>query len=199
MAIPFRYDGKRVVVSGGGGGGMGAATVEALHELGAEIHVLDLRKPPIEVASYHEVDLRDPEAIDAAIDAVDGTVHALFNCAGVPGPPFFTDVDTMLVNFAAPQHLARLVVPRMTDGGAICTISSAAGAGWLMHIEQWKPLAAAESFAEAKAWIESHPDEIAGGYAPSKEAVIVWTQYASLDLGPSVRINCISPGATQTR
>jgi NAD(P)-dependent dehydrogenase (short-subunit alcohol dehydrogenase family) len=87
----------------------------------------------------------------------------------------------------------------MTDGGAVCTISSAAGAGWLMHIEQWKPLAAAESFAEAKAWIEDHPDEIAGGYAPSKEAVIVWTQYAALEFGPlGIRINCISPGATQT-
>jgi NAD(P)-dependent dehydrogenase (short-subunit alcohol dehydrogenase family) len=136
--------------------------------------------------------------MDAALDAIDGTIHALFNCAGVPGPPFFSDVDTMLVNFAAPQHLARVLAPRMTDGGAICTISSAAGAGWLMHIEQWKPLAAAESFADAKAWVEAHPDEISGGYAPSKEAVIVWTQYAALDLGPGVRINCISPGTTQT-
>jgi len=30
MALPFSYEGKRVVVSGGGGAGMGAAAVEGL-------------------------------------------------------------------------------------------------------------------------------------------------------------------------
>ena len=48
MALPFSYEGKRVVVSGGGGAGMGAAAVEGLAELGAEIHVLDLKDPPVE-------------------------------------------------------------------------------------------------------------------------------------------------------
>ena len=52
MALPFSYEGKRVVVSGGGGAGMGAAAVEGLAELGAEIHVLDLKDPPIKVASH---------------------------------------------------------------------------------------------------------------------------------------------------
>ena len=199
LELPFRYDGKRVVVSGGGGGGMGAAAVEQLSRLGAEIHVLDLREPPIEVASYRAVDLRDPAAMETAVDDIGGTIHALFNCAGVPGPPFFSDVDTMLVNFAAPHHLARIVAARMTEGGAICTISSAAGAGWLMHIDQWKPLIAAESFTEAAAWIEGHPEEIAGGYAPSKEAIIVWTLYAAMDYGErGIRLNCITPGTTQT-
>ena len=56
----FSYEGKRVVVSGGGGAGMGAAAVEGLAEMGAEIHVLDLREPPIKVASYQSADLRDP-------------------------------------------------------------------------------------------------------------------------------------------
>ena len=48
MALPFSYEGKRVVVSGGGGAGMGAAAVEGLAELGAEIHVLDLKDPPVD-------------------------------------------------------------------------------------------------------------------------------------------------------
>ena len=64
----FSYEGKRVVVSGGGGAGMGAAAVEGLAEMGAEIHVLDLKEPPIEVASYQSVDLRDPDAAAAAIE-----------------------------------------------------------------------------------------------------------------------------------
>ena len=63
MALPFSYEGKRVVVSGGGGAGMGAAAVEGLAELGAEIHVLDLKDPPVKVASHQIVDLRDPDAV----------------------------------------------------------------------------------------------------------------------------------------
>ena len=62
MALPFSYEGKRVVVSGGGGAGMGAAAVEGLAQLGAEIHVLDLKDPPVEVASHQIVDLREPDA-----------------------------------------------------------------------------------------------------------------------------------------
>ena len=42
-----------------------------------------------------------------AIAEIGGPIHALFNCAGLPGPPF-SDVDTMLVNFAAMRHLAEL-------------------------------------------------------------------------------------------
>ena len=40
------YNGMRVVVSGGGGAGMGAATVTELVNLGAEVHVIDLKEPP---------------------------------------------------------------------------------------------------------------------------------------------------------
>ena len=104
MALPFSYEGKRVVVSGGGGAGMGAAAVEGLAELGAEIHVLDLKDPPVKVASHQTADLRDPDAVAAAVDKIGGKIDALFNAAGLPGAPF-PDVDTMLVNFAAPRHL----------------------------------------------------------------------------------------------
>src|SRR5262245_51016887 len=121
MANPFSYEGKRVVVSGGGGGGMGASTVEGLAELGAEIHVLDLRDPSIGVASYQSVDLRDPDATTAAIETIGGRIDALFSCAGLPGPPF-SDVDTMLVNYAAPRHLAAACAPRMPEGSAIASI-----------------------------------------------------------------------------
>ena len=198
MASPFSYEGKRVVVSGGGGAGMGAATVTGLKDLGAEIHVLDLKDPPVEVASHQVVDLRDGDATAAAIETIGGTVDALFNCAGLPGPPF-SDVDTMLVNFAAPRHLASLVAPMMTNGGAIASISSTAGSGYLMNIAKWLPLVKTADFAEAKAWIESHPDDVAGGYSPSKEALIIWTMDAAMDFAErNIRVNCISPGPTDT-
>jgi NAD(P)-dependent dehydrogenase (short-subunit alcohol dehydrogenase family) len=199
MANPFSYEGKRVVVTGGGGAGMGAATVTGLADMGAEVHVLDLKAPPIDVASHQATNLLDPDATAAAIDNIGGTIHALFNCVGLPGAPKTTDVDTMLVNFAANRHVAGLVADRMTEGGAIASISSTAGSAWIQNIEKWLPLTRTADFAEAKGWIESHPEEIAGGYAPSKEALIVWTLDAATDFAPrNIRLNCISPGPTDT-
>ena len=194
----FSYEGKRVVVSGGGGAGMGAAAVEGLAELGAEIHVLDLKEPPIDVASHQSADLREPDAVAAAIENIGGRIDALFNCAGLPGPPF-SDLDVMLVNYAAPRHLASLVAPHMPDGGAICSISSTAGSAYLMTMEKWMPLVQTPDFASAKAWLEEHPDDIAGGYAQSKEALILWTMWAAKGFAAqNIRLNCISPGPTDT-
>jgi NAD(P)-dependent dehydrogenase (short-subunit alcohol dehydrogenase family) len=198
MATPFSYEGKRVVVSGGGGAGMGAAAVEGLVELGAEVHVLDLKDAPVPVASQQVVDLREPDAVAAAVDKIGGRIDALFNAAGLPGAPF-PDIDTMLVNFAAPRHLASLVVPHMTNGGAICSISSTAGSGYVLNMEKWMPLVDTPDFASAKAWIEANPEEIVGGYSQSKEALIIWTMKAAMDLNAQgVRLNCISPGPTDT-
>jgi len=198
MALPFSYEGKRVVVSGGGGAGMGAAAVEGLAELGAEIHVLDLKHPPVDVASHQVADLRDPDATAAAIENIGGPIDALFNAAGLPGAPF-SDLDTMLVNFAAPRHLTSLVVPHMTNGGAICSISSTAGSSYLLNMEKWMPLVDTPDFASAKAWCEANPEEIAGAYSQSKEALIIWTMKAAMDLAPQgIRLNCISPGPTDT-
>jgi NAD(P)-dependent dehydrogenase (short-subunit alcohol dehydrogenase family) len=198
MSAVWSYEGMRVVVSGGGGAGMGAATVSELADLGAEIHVLDLREPPVKVASYQSADLRDPDQVAAAIDKIGGCIDALFNCAGLPGPPF-SDLDTMLVNFAAARHLAERCRPHMTNGGAIASISSAAGASYLQNIEKWLPLVETKGFAEAKAWCEANPAAIATGYAPSKEVLILWTLYASHDfIADGIRLNVISPGPTDT-
>ncbi len=195
----FSYEGKRVVVSGGGGAGMGAAAVEGLAEMGAaEIHVLDLKEPPIDVASHQSADLRDPDAVAQAIENIGGRIDALFNCAGLPGPPF-SDLDVMLVNYAAPRHLASLVAPHMTDGGAICSISSTAGSAYLQNMAKWMPLVQTPDFASAKAWCEANPSEIVGGYSQSKEALILWTMWAAADFAErNIRLNCISPGPTDT-
>ena len=198
MALPFSYEGKRVVVSGGGGAGMGAAAVEGLAQLGAEIHVLDLKDPPVDVASHQIVDLRDPDATAGAVENIGGRIDALFNAAGLPGAPF-PDLDTMLVNFAAPRHLAASCAKYMPAGSAIASISSTAGSGYVMNIEKWMPLVDTPDFSSAKSWCEEHPDDILGGYTQSKEALIIWTMKAAMDLNAQgIRLNCISPGPTDT-
>jgi NAD(P)-dependent dehydrogenase (short-subunit alcohol dehydrogenase family) len=192
------YEGSRVIVSGGGGAGMGAAAVRHLSDLGAEVHVIDLKEPPVKVASYQPVDLRDPAATAAAVEKIGGSIDALFNCAGLPGSKF-PDLDVMLVNLVGMRHLAELVSARMKPGAAIASISSTAGSGYLMNIGKWMPLVTTPGFEAAKAWCETHADEIAGGYGPSKEAIIIWTFWASFAMAEKgIRVNCISPGPTDT-
>jgi NAD(P)-dependent dehydrogenase (short-subunit alcohol dehydrogenase family) len=198
MSSVWSYEGTRVVVSGGGGAGMGAAAVRELVDLGAEVHVLDLKEPPVKVASYQVVDLRDPDATSGAVEKIGGRIDSLFNCAGLPGPPF-SDVDVMLVNFVGMRHLAEQVMRHMTEGGAIASISSTAGAGWMANIAKWMPLVTSEGFAAGRAWCEAHPEDIAGGYSPSKEAIIIWTQWRAFEAAEhGIRINVISPGPTDT-
>lgn len=198
MAAMGDYEGRRVLVSGGGGAGMGAAAVRQLVDLGAEVHVIDLKEPPVEVASHRAVDLRDPDATAIAVERIGAPIDALFNCAGLAGGKH-SDLDVMLVNFVGMRHLADLVARTMPRGGAIAGISSTAGTGWMMNIGKWLPLVSAPGFAEGRAWCEAHPADIAGGYMPSKEAVIVWTLWASYRLASSgIRCNCISPGPTDT-
>jgi NAD(P)-dependent dehydrogenase (short-subunit alcohol dehydrogenase family) len=150
------------------------------------------------VSSHQAVDLRDPDATRAAVESIGGSIHALFNCAGLPGSKF-PDLDVMLVNFVGMRQLAELVAARMEPGAAIASISSTAGSGYLANIGKWMPLVTAPGFDAAKEWCATHPAEIEGGYAPSKEAIIIWTLWSSYGLAErGIRVNCISPGPTET-
>jgi NAD(P)-dependent dehydrogenase (short-subunit alcohol dehydrogenase family) len=198
MTNVWSYEGKRVLVTGGGGAGMGAAAVRDLLELGAEVHVVDLKEPDADVASFRSVDLRDPEAMTAAVADLGGPVHGLFNCAGLPGPPF-SGLDTMVVNFLAARHMTGLVAPLMPEGSAVVTISSAGAYGWETSLDQVAGLIATADFAEGRAWCEENAKLVGEGYLLSKQAIIVWTLHAALDLAPKgIRVNSTAPGPTAT-
>ena len=191
------YEGKRVIVSGAASG-MGAATAALLVELGAEVHAVDVNKPDLTgLASFTRTDLREPDQIDAAVGKIGKVVNALFNCAGLPNT--FSNLDVMLVNFAGLRHLTEAVAPNIVEGGAIASIASAAGVGWLMHMEVLGSLLATPDFAAAKAWCEADPARIANGYGLSKEAINAYTAVRSFTLAPTgIRLNCLNPGPTDT-
>ena len=67
MGPLWGYEGKRVVVSGGGGAGMGAAAVRDLVELGAEVHVFDLKEPAVGSEELPVGRPQRPAAITAAV------------------------------------------------------------------------------------------------------------------------------------
>lgn len=198
MSDLLGYRGKRVIVSGCFSG-MGEATARMLLDLGAEVHGLDFKDSALPLASFNRIDLRDPATIEAAVAAIGGKVDALFNCAGLPGGGAFPPLDTFKVNFAGTRHLTDCVLPLMSEGGAVVSIASTGGLGWSRRVPVHMGLMQTIGFGGAMAWAEANMDQIAEGYAFSKEAVIVWTQFSCAKLiKRGIRINCSLPSPTQT-
>lgn len=196
MAEFASYENKRVVISGCFSG-MGEATARLLLQLGAEVHGLDYKPSKLELASFTQVDLREPAAIDAAVKKIGGKVDALFNCAGLPqtSPP----LDVMKVNYAGTRRLTEQVLPLMSAGGAIVSISSNGGLGWSRRLPVLMGLLKIDSYDGIVKWCQDNAETVREGYAFSKEALIVWTMMTSTHLiKRGIRINCTMPGPTQT-
>lgn len=190
------YAGRTVVVSGAATG-MGAAAARTLVELGAEVHALDRKPVEAPVRRAHEVDLRDPASIDAAVAALPARVDRLFHCAGLPGAPF-SNLDTMLVNFVGLRHLNEALLPRIPEGGAIAAITSVAGMGFRKNLDAVKALCGTPDFAAGRAWCAANPDK-ANGYLFSKQCIIWYTMTRAVELVERrIRMNCLSPSPTDT-
>ena len=196
MSDLLGYKGKRVIVSGCFSG-MGEATAKALLELGAEVHGLDFKECALPLASFNQVDLRDPATIEAGVAAIGGKIDALFNCAGLPQS--FPPMDVMKVNFIGLRHLTEQVLPLMSEGGAIASIASTGGLGWSRRIPTNMEFVTTKGWDAANAWCEANLETVREGYSFSKENVIVWTQFMGAHLiKKGIRINCTLPSPTQT-
>lgn len=195
------YEGRRAVVTGAASG-MGEATARVVGGLGGHVVAIDVVKPSVDCAAVLEVDLRDPAAIDAAVAEIarGGPIDALFNCAGLPGGSF-PPLDVMLVNFLGLRQMCEASIPHMTRGSAIANVSSAAGMGYLAQMQRVKEIATTASHAEGKAWLEKNLAEPwFEPYSFSKMCTIVYTLWrgAPLTLETGIRLNCVSPGPTDT-
>ncbi|MGW6333567.1 coniferyl-alcohol dehydrogenase [Nocardia rhamnosiphila] len=194
----WRFDGKRVVVTGCASG-IGACVVHQLRHLGAEIIGLDLLRPGTELDAFYEMDQADPDSIDRAARKVGTDVDALFNIAGVSsgiGDP----LRVATINFLGLRHFTEALVPHMAPGSAVVSVSSLAAAGYLDNRWAVNGLLDTESMAAGIAWCENHPEALAdGGYRLSKEAIILYTVRRSVELAArGIRMNCTGPGVTET-
>lgn len=196
----LNYTNKRVVITGASSG-MGEATAHLVHSLGAEVVAIDVQAPKYDFAQYLNVDLRDAVAIEQAVTEVSSQrVHNLFYCAGLPGNKF-PAVDVVTVNFIAQRHMINLLLPHLQAGDAIASVSSGAGMGYAFFGAQLQPFMDITDFGDARNWIAENEDQDwFEAYSFSKMCSIVFTLRAggTITTDTGVRINCISPGPTDT-
>lgn len=174
---------------------MGAAAAQQAAELGAETIVLDVADIGFPCSQSIKIDLSDQASVDDAISQIDGSVDAIFSCAGVAdGTP-----GIMLINFTSQRHFLESMVAsgRLGQGGAVCFVSSVAGLGWMQHLEAVQDFLNTADWDSAAAWVDAH--EGTDGYGFSKEAINCYVaQQAFPLLQKGVRINAILPGPTDT-
>jgi NAD(P)-dependent dehydrogenase (short-subunit alcohol dehydrogenase family) len=195
----WRYDGKRVVVTGCASG-IGEHVARQLTELGAEVVGLDVRRSALQLKEFHELDLSDPASIDQAAATVGGQVDALFNIAGVSsgiGDP----LRVVTINFLGTRQFTEALVPTMPPGSAIANVSSLAASAYRENAGVTAGLLDTMTMAEGIEWCERNPEAVAdgGGYRLSKEAIILYGMANVGVLGAKgIRISCTAPGVTDT-
>jgi NAD(P)-dependent dehydrogenase (short-subunit alcohol dehydrogenase family) len=198
MAGMFSYEGKRVVVTGAATG-VGAALLDVLAELGAsQVTVLDVKEPTGPHQTFLPTNLADQSAVDAAIAAIDGPVHALFNNAGVAdtSPP---DV-VFAVNYLALRRLSESLLPQMPEGSAIVNTASTAGGQWPSRMQQITELLDIDGWQESLEWAAANVPSIGTSpYFFSKEIVQVYTMRSSRpSIRRGVRTNSVCPSPIDT-
>jgi NAD(P)-dependent dehydrogenase (short-subunit alcohol dehydrogenase family) len=168
----MELQGARAIVTGGASG-IGAACVAQLEAAGARVAVLDVQSSP-------SVDVGDEAqtvaGVARAVDELGGLDIGVL-CAGIGGAARIVDLSTaewdrvMNVNLRGAFVCLRECARAMTDGGAIVAITSVSG--YLA-------------------------DRALAHYSVSKAGLAQLVRVAARELGPSIRVNAVAPGTTDT-
>jgi NAD(P)-dependent dehydrogenase (short-subunit alcohol dehydrogenase family) len=197
MTNPFSYEGKHIVVTGGARG-IGDALLKRLAEMGSkDVTVLDVELPTGPHTNFIRTDLADPSAVEAAIIQTGRPINVLFNNAGVSD---MSQRETVFaVNFLALRRLIELVSPQMPPGSAIVNTASTAGSQWRVRMPKLLELFEIHDWAASANWFAAQRDIGVEPYGFTKEAVILYTMWASRDLASRlIRMNAVVPGPVDT-
>jgi NAD(P)-dependent dehydrogenase (short-subunit alcohol dehydrogenase family) len=172
----------------GGGSGIGAATCRRFVDEGATVAVLDRRADTAKAVAEEiggvavVVDVADPVAVTAAVaeaaEALGGLTDVVSNAGIGRWKPLtaYSDEEWRLlvdVNLSGPFYVLRAAAPFL----------QAAGGGSIVHVAS---LNAQRAVAGE------------GPYSAAKAGLVNLTKTAALELAPSIRVNCVSPGVIAT-
>lgn len=196
------YEGKVCVVTGASSG-MGRATTKILVDLGAKVYAIARRDSGVDgVAKNIHADLSKREDIDAAFAQLPKHIDCFFGVAGLSGgqSDFMT---TFNVNYTANRYMAETYLKeRMSEGGAIMFVTSAAGVAWRENIGECNKILAAETWDEiqqkmSELTIPGTPSPVA--YMLSKRVANAYACHLAVELGErGIRVNALMPGSTAT-
>jgi 2-hydroxycyclohexanecarboxyl-CoA dehydrogenase len=185
----MRFDGRTVLVVGGASG-IGRATAERVAGEGAAVAVADLDgalaahlAADLSGAQPFEVDISDPGAVEAMVADVEsamGAVDVVVQTAGWDRISRFVETDpdfwdrVIGVNLLGPIALAHAVLPGMIEGGggSMVFVSSDAGR------------------------VGSSGEVV---YSGAKGGVMAFAKALAREVARhGIRVNCVSPGPTDT-
>lgn len=168
------------VVVVGGGSGIGRSVAEASVAQGARVTVASRNADRLTTVvrdigpavTARPLDMTDDTAVAAFAAGLDPVDHLVITASSAAHGPFATrDISAVEAMFAAkffgPYRTAKAVLPKMTKGGSITFFSGV---------------------------LSRRPGENCSGLGAVNSAVEGLTRGLALELGPDLRINCISPG-----
>lgn len=172
---------RGAVLVTGAAGGIGGAIAAVLAEVGYRVASNHL--PGESVTGYPvAADVADLSAVESMIDQVEdalGPISVLVNCAGIAHEVALEEVDDaawrrMLgVHLGGTYNTCRTLAPRMRSRGD----------GVIVNIASEIALTGSASHAH---------------YAAAKGAILGLTKALAKELAPTVRVNAVAPGPTDT-
>ncbi|GED67192.1 3-oxoacyl-[acyl-carrier-protein] reductase FabG [Brevibacillus reuszeri] len=189
----FKLEGKVALITGGASG-IGFATAKRLAEFGANVMLLDINEELGETAARRIQDLggaarffkcnvvsqEECRQVTEAIEEAYGRIDILFNNAGVIRRKTVVELEeqdwdlVINVSLKGAYNLSKYVIPIMTKSGGGSIINT--GSGWGIK-----------------------GGDKAAAYCAAKAGVVNLTRAMAIDHGPeNIRVNCVSPGDTDT-
>ncbi len=178
---------NKVALITGGGHGIGRAIAQLFAFEGARVFAIDISTDvarqsegdqALHVVSNLNADVTNRESLMNALAMVPSRVDILVNNAGInihPAPlpeTSATEWNQIIAgNLTSIYQVSHTMIPRMNIGGSILNIGSILG------------------FRAAKS---------CSAYMSSKGGILALTKSMAIDCAPSLRVNCIAPGAVET-
>ncbi len=172
------------VVVVGGGSGIGRAVAGVASNLGARVTIAGRAAAKLEAAASEmdgpvataPVDMTDEGAVEGWAAALGPVDHLVITASSAAHGPFAAletgKVRAMFdAKFFGPYVAARAVLPRIANGGSITLFSGV---------------------------LSRRPGLNCSGLGAVNGAVEALTRALALELGPNIRVNCVSPGMVRS-